>query len=33
MPHLDWKQTHGNLARHFAKLSERPSFAESTPRE
>jgi glutathione S-transferase len=33
MPHLDWKQTHGNLARHFAKLSERPSFTESTPRE
>jgi glutathione S-transferase len=33
MPQLDWKQAHSNLARHFAKLSERSSFAETTPRE
>jgi glutathione S-transferase len=33
MPQLDWKQAHPNLARHYAKLSERPSFAETTPRE
>jgi glutathione S-transferase len=33
MPQLDWKQTHPNLGRHFAKLSERPSFADTTPRE
>lgn len=32
-PKLDWRRTHGNLARHFAKLSERPSFAETLPRE
>jgi glutathione S-transferase len=33
MPQLDWKQAHGNLARHYAKLLERTSFAETTPRE
>lgn len=33
MPQLDWKQAHPNLARHFAKLSERTSFADTTPRE
>jgi len=32
-PKLDWKTEHANLARLFAKLSERPSFAETAPRE
>jgi len=32
-PKMDWKKDHSNLARHFAKLSERPSFAETVPSE
>ena len=32
-PKMDWKADHANLARHFAKLSERPSFAETVPSE
>jgi glutathione S-transferase len=32
-PKMDWKKDHPNLARHFAKLSERPSFAETIPSE
>ena len=32
-PKMDWKKDHANLGRHFAKLSERPSFAETVPRE
>ena len=32
-PKMDWKKDHANLARHFAKLSERPSFAETIPSE
>ena len=32
-PKMDWKKDHANLARHFAKLSERPSFAETVPSE
>jgi glutathione S-transferase len=32
-PKMNWKKEHANLARHFAKLSERPSFAETVPRE
>lgn len=33
MPQLEWKQARASLARHFAKLSERPSFTDTTPRE
>lgn len=32
-PKLDWKKGHANLARLFAKLSERPSFVDTTPQE
>ncbi|HET7201550.1 MAG TPA: glutathione S-transferase N-terminal domain-containing protein [Burkholderiales bacterium] len=32
-PKMDWKKDHANLARHFAKLSERASFADTVPRE
>jgi glutathione S-transferase len=32
-PKMDWKKDHANLARHFAKLSERPSFVETVPSE
>lgn len=30
---LGWKEKHPNLARHHAKLAERPSFAETAPKE
>jgi glutathione S-transferase len=32
-PKMDWRKDHPNLGRHFAKLSERPSFAETVPSE
>ena len=32
-PKMDWKKDHANLARAFAKLSERPSFIETVPQE
>ena len=32
-PKMDWKKDHANLARHFAKLSERASFQDTIPRE
>lgn len=32
-PKLDWREKRANLTRHFAKLSERPSFADTVPRE
>ena len=32
-PQLGWKDDHANLARLQAKLAERPSFAETVPRE
>jgi glutathione S-transferase len=32
-PKMDWKKDHANLARAFAKLSERQSFADTLPRE
>jgi len=32
-PHLDWREARGELARLAAKLFERPSFAETVPRE
>ena len=32
-PKMDWKKEHANLARHFAKLSERASFSETIPKE
>jgi glutathione S-transferase len=32
-PKMDWRADHANLARHFAKLSERPSFADTVPSE
>jgi hypothetical protein len=30
---MDWKKDHANLARHFAKLSERASFTDTAPRD
>jgi glutathione S-transferase len=30
---LGWKDDHPNLARHLAKLAERPSFVETAPKE
>jgi hypothetical protein len=30
---MDWKKDHANLARAFAKLSERQSFIDTVPRE
>jgi len=32
-PKMDWKKDHANLARAFAKLSERQSFADTLPQE
>jgi glutathione S-transferase len=32
-PKMDWKKDHANLARAFAKLSERQSFADTLPKE
>jgi glutathione S-transferase len=32
-PKMSWKKDHANLARHFAKLSERASFSETVPKE
>jgi len=32
-PKMDWKKDHANLARAFAKLSERQSFADTVPQE
>lgn len=32
-PKMDWRKDHANLSRHFAKLSERPSFSETVPSE
>ncbi|HUL92045.1 MAG TPA: glutathione S-transferase C-terminal domain-containing protein [Burkholderiales bacterium] len=32
-PKIDWRKDHANLARHFEKLCERPSFSETVPRE
>jgi glutathione S-transferase len=32
-PQLGWQKLHPNLARHAAKLAERPTFADTTPRE
>jgi glutathione S-transferase len=32
-PKMDWKQDQANLARAFAKLSERQSFADTLPKE
>jgi len=32
-PKMDWRKDHSHLARHFGKLSERPSFAETVPQE
>jgi glutathione S-transferase len=32
-PQLDWRADRPNLARLAAKLFERPSFAETVPRE
>lgn len=31
-PEIDWRGTYPNLARHFDKLSERTSFADTAPR-
>jgi glutathione S-transferase len=33
LPQLGWKDEHANLARLATKLAERPSFAETVPRE
>jgi glutathione S-transferase len=32
-PDLGWRAEHPNLERHLAKLGERPSFADTVPRE
>jgi glutathione S-transferase len=32
-PDLPWRDAHPSLARMLAKLAERPSFAETLPRE
>src|SRR5712692_1493440 len=32
-PKMDWKKSHANLARAFAKLSERASFVDTVPQE
>jgi glutathione S-transferase len=32
-PKMDWRKDQANLARHFARLSERASFMETVPRE
>jgi glutathione S-transferase len=32
-PKMDWKKSHANLARAFAKLSERQSFFDTVPKE
>ena len=32
-PDIDWRERHPNLARHYDKLMQRPSFAETVPRE
>jgi glutathione S-transferase len=32
-PDLGWREGHPNLERHLAKLGERPSFADTVPRE
>lgn len=31
MPQLNWRENHPNLEKHFAKLSQRPSFVDTTP--
>ncbi|QBQ95811.1 glutathione S-transferase [Paraburkholderia pallida] len=31
MPELDWREPHPNLARHFDKLMQRQSFADTVP--
>lgn len=33
MPDLDWRQAHGNLAKLYDKLMQRPSFADSAPHD
>ncbi|MDO9601317.1 MAG: glutathione S-transferase N-terminal domain-containing protein [Rhodocyclaceae bacterium] len=30
-PDIDWRTTYPNLAKHYAKLMQRPSFAETAP--
>ncbi len=32
-PQLGWRERHANLARHVAKLAERPTFADTAPRD
>lgn len=32
-PEVDWRGQHENLARHYDKLMQRPSFAETAPRD
>ncbi|MGE5492346.1 MAG: glutathione S-transferase [Actinomycetota bacterium] len=32
-PNIDWRETHPNLARLYDKLMQRPSFADSVPRD
>ena len=33
LPDIDWRQAHPNLARLYDELMQRPSFAETAPRE
>jgi glutathione S-transferase len=30
MPHLNWRELHSNLDRHYQKLSQRQSFIDTT---
>jgi len=32
-PKMEWRKDHASLARHYAKVSERPSFSETVPSE
>jgi len=31
MPELNWRERHPNLDKHFVKLSQRQSFADTLP--
>ncbi|RKP48591.1 glutathione S-transferase N-terminal domain-containing protein [Pararobbsia silviterrae] len=33
MPEIAWRDTHPNLAKHFDKLMQRPSFADTVPHD
>lgn len=33
MPEIDWQETYPNLAKHYEKLMQRPSFADTVPHD